>query len=127
MLKTLRAYGTERLAEAGEHDAAAATLAGYALRVAEKAMAGWLAGAEEVAAARWLDAEPPRCARRWSGPCSAAGGAPTSPAWPSPPAWCSRARRSRRYLGITTMGEPARASNVAATAEFRRPRSSVLT
>ena len=46
MLETLRAYGTERLAEAGEHDAAAATLAGYALRVAEEAMAGWLAGAE---------------------------------------------------------------------------------
>ena len=57
MLETLRAYGTERLAEAGEHDAAAATLAGYALRIAEEAMAGWLAGAEEVAAARWLDAE----------------------------------------------------------------------
>ncbi len=57
MLETLRAYGTERLAEAGEHDAAAATLAGYALRVAEEAMAGWLAGADEVAAARCLDAE----------------------------------------------------------------------
>jgi predicted ATPase len=31
MLETLRAYGTGRLAEAGEHDEVAAALAGYAL------------------------------------------------------------------------------------------------
>ena len=58
MLETLRAYGSGLLAEAGEHDGAAAALAGYAVRVAEQAAAGLQAsGAEEVAAARWLDAE----------------------------------------------------------------------
>jgi predicted ATPase/DNA-binding CsgD family transcriptional regulator len=57
MLETLRAYGARLQAEAGEGDAVAAALAGYALRVAEDAMAGLTAGAGEVAAARWLDAE----------------------------------------------------------------------
>ncbi len=57
MLETLRAYGASLLAEAGEADAAAAALAGYALRVAEEAMSGLTANAGEVAAARWLDAE----------------------------------------------------------------------
>jgi predicted ATPase/DNA-binding CsgD family transcriptional regulator len=57
MLETLRAYGAGLLAEAGEGDAVAAALAGYALRVAEDAMAGLTAGTGEVAAARWLDAE----------------------------------------------------------------------
>ena len=38
MLETLRAYGAGLLAEAGEGDAVAAALAGYALRVAEDAM-----------------------------------------------------------------------------------------
>ena len=40
MLETLRAYGAGQLAQAGEQDAAAAALAGYALRVAEQAAAG---------------------------------------------------------------------------------------
>ena len=57
MLETLRAYGARLLAEAGEGDAVAAALAGYALRVAEDAMAGLTADTGEVAAARWLDAE----------------------------------------------------------------------
>ena len=57
MLETLRAYGAGLLAEAGEGDAVAAALAGYALRVAEDAMAGLTADTGEVAAARWLDAE----------------------------------------------------------------------
>jgi len=57
MLETLRAYGAGLLAEAGEADAVAAALAGYALRVAEDAVSGLTAGAGEVAAARWLDAE----------------------------------------------------------------------
>jgi predicted ATPase/DNA-binding CsgD family transcriptional regulator len=57
MLETLRAYGAGLLAEAGEGGAAAAALAGYALRVAEDAMAGVRADSGEVAAARWLDAE----------------------------------------------------------------------
>ena len=58
MLETLRAYGTQILAQAGEQDAAASALAEYALAVAGQAGAGLAAGtAEEVAAARWLDAE----------------------------------------------------------------------
>ena len=57
MLETLRAYGAGLLAEAGEGDAVAAALAGYALRVAEGAMSGLTADTGEVAAARWLDAE----------------------------------------------------------------------
>jgi predicted ATPase/DNA-binding CsgD family transcriptional regulator len=57
MLETLRAYGSGLLAEAGEDDAVAAAMAGYALLVAEDAMAGLTDSAGEVAAARWLDAE----------------------------------------------------------------------
>ena len=57
MLETLRAYGAGLLAEAGEGDAVAAALAGFALQVADDAMAGLTASAGEVAAARWLDAE----------------------------------------------------------------------
>ena len=57
MLETLRAYGAGLLTEAGEREAAAAALAGYALRVAEQAAAGLQTSTGEVAAARWLDAE----------------------------------------------------------------------
>jgi predicted ATPase/DNA-binding CsgD family transcriptional regulator/transcriptional regulator with XRE-family HTH domain len=57
MLETLRAYGTGLLAGAGEQDAAAAALAGYALRVAEQAAARLQTVEGELAAARWLDAE----------------------------------------------------------------------
>ncbi|MGB6571921.1 MAG: AAA family ATPase, partial [Trebonia sp.] len=57
MLETLRAYGAGLLAEAGEGDAVAAALAGYAVRVAEDAMSGLMAGTSEVTAARRLDAE----------------------------------------------------------------------
>src|SRR5215469_4694241 len=57
MLETLRAYGSRLLAEAGEREDAAATLAGYALRVAEQAAADLQSTTTEGAAARWLDAE----------------------------------------------------------------------
>ncbi len=58
MLETLRAYGTQLLAQAGEHDAAAVALARYALGVAHQAGAGLATNtAEEAAAARLLDAE----------------------------------------------------------------------
>ena len=59
MLETLRAYGAKLRAEAGEQNAAAAALAGYALRVAEEAAAGMRTSTGEVAAARRLDAEDP--------------------------------------------------------------------
>jgi predicted ATPase/DNA-binding CsgD family transcriptional regulator len=57
MLETLRAYGAGLLAAAGEQAGTTAALAGYTLRVAERATAGLRTGAGEVAAARWLDAE----------------------------------------------------------------------
>jgi predicted ATPase/DNA-binding CsgD family transcriptional regulator len=57
MLETLRAYGSQLLAEAGEQERAEAALAGHALRVAEQAAAGLQTGTGEVSAARWLDAE----------------------------------------------------------------------
>ena len=57
LLETLRAYGAGLLAEAGEHDAAAAALAGYTLGVAEEAVPGLLTSGAEAAAVRWLDAE----------------------------------------------------------------------
>jgi predicted ATPase/DNA-binding CsgD family transcriptional regulator len=59
MLETLRAYGVQLLAEAGEQDTAAAALAGYVLRVAEEAAAGLQSSTGEVAAASRLDAEDP--------------------------------------------------------------------
>jgi predicted ATPase/DNA-binding CsgD family transcriptional regulator len=58
MLETLRAYGTQLLAEAGEHQDAADTLARYAVDVAGQAAAGLQTNTpEEAAAVRWLDAE----------------------------------------------------------------------
>ena len=67
MLETLRAYGLERLAEAGEQAGAAAALARYALQVAEQAAAGLETSAGERAAARWLDAEDATVHRAWRG------------------------------------------------------------
>jgi len=57
MLETLRAYAAGLLDQAGEADAAAAALAGYALRMARQAAAGSRSGHGEPAVARWLDAE----------------------------------------------------------------------
>ena len=57
MLETLRAYGVELLARAGEQDAAAAAQAGYALEVAEQASAALPTAEGELAAGQWLDAE----------------------------------------------------------------------
>jgi DNA-binding CsgD family transcriptional regulator len=57
MLETIRAYGRERLAEAGEEHGTAAALARYALATAEHAAAGLKGCTGELAAARGLDAE----------------------------------------------------------------------
>jgi predicted ATPase/DNA-binding CsgD family transcriptional regulator len=57
MLETLRGYGADRLAEAGEQDETATALARYALQVAEQAAVGIETPAGELAASRWLDAE----------------------------------------------------------------------
>jgi len=59
MLETLRAYGAQLLAEAGEQDTVSAALASYTLRVAEEAAAGLQSSTGEAAAGRWLDAEEP--------------------------------------------------------------------
>jgi len=57
MLETLRAFGRDRLADAGEHTAAAQALTGFALQVAEQAAEGLHSSSGEAAAAQWLDAE----------------------------------------------------------------------
>ena len=57
MLETLRAFGLERLAEAGEQTDAAAAMAGYALRAAEQAAEGLRISGTELTAAQRLDAE----------------------------------------------------------------------
>jgi non-specific serine/threonine protein kinase len=57
ILETLRGYGAGLLAAAGEEDAVAAALAGWALGVAEQAAAGMQTSTGEQDAARWLDAE----------------------------------------------------------------------
>jgi predicted ATPase/DNA-binding CsgD family transcriptional regulator len=59
MLETLRAFGLQRLGDAGERPGADAALARYALQVAEQAAAGLETSAGERAAALWLDAEDP--------------------------------------------------------------------
>ena len=57
MLETLRAYGAGLLTGAGEGDGAAATLAGYALRVAERAVGGTADQHRGLDAVQRLDAE----------------------------------------------------------------------
>jgi predicted ATPase/DNA-binding CsgD family transcriptional regulator len=57
MLETLRAYGLDRLTDAGEQPEAAAALAGHALQVVGRAAAGLATATGEVAAARLLEAE----------------------------------------------------------------------
>jgi predicted ATPase len=52
LLETLRVYGAELLAQAGEDTAAATAAAGYALRVAEQAAAGLYTTTGEAAAAQ---------------------------------------------------------------------------
>ena len=108
MLETLRAYGAGLLAEAGEQDAAAAALAGWAVEVAEQAAAGLQTVEGELAAARWLDAEDAtmRQVLAWAmehdrGRRAAAGGragavvGPAGPAGGPVPA-AARGRRARR-------------------------------
>ena len=57
ILETLRAYGADRLSEAGEDSAATAKLAEHAFAVAARAAEGMQTSAGELAAARWLGAE----------------------------------------------------------------------
>ena len=57
MLETLRAFGLDRLTEAGERPGTEAFLAQYTLTVAEQAAADMAAGSTEAKAAAWLDAE----------------------------------------------------------------------
>ncbi len=68
MLETLRAYGAQLQAEAGEQDTVTAALAAYVLQVALGAAAGMRSRATEAAAARTLAAEDPaiRLALAWA-------------------------------------------------------------
>ncbi|HEY1620677.1 MAG TPA: LuxR C-terminal-related transcriptional regulator [Streptosporangiaceae bacterium] len=98
MLETLRAYGAQLLAEAGEHEDASATLARYALDVAGQAAAGLQTNTpEEGAAARWLDAEDATMGQvlAWAldhDPASAVGLAAELGWW-----WWLRGRLADRY------------------------------
>ena len=57
MLETLRAFGLDRLTEAGEQPSAEAFLAQHMLAVAEQAAAAMDVATTEAQAASWLDAE----------------------------------------------------------------------
>ena len=57
MLETLRAFGQDRLTDAGEDAAATHALTRFALQVAERAAEGLHSRSGEAAAAQWLDAE----------------------------------------------------------------------
>jgi predicted ATPase/DNA-binding CsgD family transcriptional regulator len=57
MLETLRGYGLDRLADAGESESANSALVAHSVFVAERAAAGLQTSAGELAAVRWLDAE----------------------------------------------------------------------
>jgi len=57
MLETVRVFARDRLAEAGEEDAAARAMAQHALTVATAASAAARSSAGELAAGHWLDAE----------------------------------------------------------------------
>jgi predicted ATPase/DNA-binding CsgD family transcriptional regulator len=57
MLETLRAFGLDRLTEAGERRGTEAFLAQYMLTVADQAAADMAVGSTEAKAAAWLDAE----------------------------------------------------------------------
>ena len=57
MLETLRAFGLDRLTEAGERPGAEALLARHMLALAARAAADMTASATELQAAAWLDAE----------------------------------------------------------------------
>jgi predicted ATPase len=57
MLETLRGYGLDRLADAGESHSAHAAFVQQAVFVAERAASGMQTSAGELAAVQWLDAE----------------------------------------------------------------------
>jgi predicted ATPase/DNA-binding CsgD family transcriptional regulator len=57
LLQTLRAYGLDQLAKAGEEQETAAAIAGFALSLAENAAAAMQTRNRELHAVRWLEAE----------------------------------------------------------------------
>jgi predicted ATPase len=57
MLSILRAYGRDRLSDDGEEPRVMATMADFALSVAEQALTGMETSSRELAALQWLDAE----------------------------------------------------------------------
>ena len=113
MLETLRAYGLDRLAEAGEQPAGAAALAHHALDVAEQAAVGLQASGGELAAALWLDAEDAttQLALAWAlkdDPATALRLAIALAPW-----WQLRGRLAARYGLLRTASEDAAAGSGA--------------
>ncbi len=120
MLETLRGYGADRLAEHGvEQAAAAAGLAGYALRVAEQAAAALQVSTRELDGARWLDAEDATVhqALAWAlehDPAAAVRLAIALAPW-----WSLRARQSAGYKLLTAAAGHATAGGPEwCTAQF---------
>ena len=128
MLETLRAYGAQLQAEAGEQDVVAAALAGYALRVAEEAAAGLQAssrrgGRGPAAGCRGPHHAPgaglgdrpttrrPRCGwrTRWAGGGGCAAGCPASTrCWPR---WRGAPSRAATGGALSSAGWAGRRSS----------------
>ena len=111
MLETLRAYGAELLAEAGEDAGAAAALARYALRVAEEAAEGLQTTAGELASARRLDGEEAttRQGLAWAIEHDQAAGLRLAVALA--PWWVLRGRAASQYLVLREAAELAAAGS----------------
>jgi predicted ATPase/DNA-binding CsgD family transcriptional regulator len=107
MLETLRAYGTDRLARAGERDGVDAALAGWALRVAEQAAAGLRTTTGELAAALQLDAEDAtmRQMLAWAGQYDPATGLRLAAALA--PWWLLRGRAAGEYQLLRELADRA--------------------
>jgi predicted ATPase/DNA-binding CsgD family transcriptional regulator len=113
MLETLRAFGLERLTEAGQRPDAEASLARHALAVAEQAAESMQASRTELQAARWLDAESAAIGQAigWALQHDRAAGLRMAVA--VAPWWMLRGRFAEGYawlctaVGYGTRGDPA--------------------
>jgi predicted ATPase/class 3 adenylate cyclase/DNA-binding CsgD family transcriptional regulator len=119
MLETLRTYGAGRLREAGEQQAAAAGLAGYALEVAAQAAEAMRTGAGEQAAARWLDAEDAATQQTLTWALEHEPGLALRLAIALAPWWVQRGRAAAGYSLLRTAAEHAdRAGDARPAAQY---------